>query len=116
MAGRYEIVYIFASALEEPQINERLERYHALLGGPDTVEVNHWGKRTLAYPIKKQPVGYYVLARFDATTEQLTELQRVLRLDESVLRFLIVLADDQAGLVTSSPRERDTAASEEAES
>lgn len=113
MAGRYEIVYIFASALEEPQINERLERYHALVGGSDAVEANHWGKRTLAYAIKNQPVGYYVLARFDATPEQLTELQRVVRLDESVLRFLIVVADDEAGLVTATPHERESADSEE---
>lgn len=116
MAGRYEIVYIFASALEEPQINERLERYHALVGGPDAVEVDHWGKRTLAYPIKKQPVGYYVLARFDASPEQLTELQRILRLDESVLRFLVVVADEEAGVVTATPHERESTASEEAQS
>ena len=113
MPTRYETVYIFASALEEAEVNERLERYHAILGGAEAVEVSHWGKRTLAYPIKSQPVGYYVLARFDATPEQLTEYQRVLRLDESLLRFLMVLADPEAGLVTASSRERDTDDGEE---
>ena len=116
MSTRYETVYIFASALEEAEINERLERYHATLGGADAVEVSHWGKRTLAYPIKNQPVGYYVLARFDAAPEQLAEYQRLLRLDESLLRFLMVLSDPEAGLVTATSRERDADNGEEDDS
>lgn len=116
MSTRYETVYIFASALEEAEINERLERYHATIGGAESVEVNHWGKRTLSYPIKNQPVGYYVLARFDAAPEQLTEYQRLLRLDESLLRFLMVLADPEAGLVTATSQDRDSDDGEEDDS
>ena len=56
MTRRYETVYIFDSALEEPAINEKLERFHALItrGGTGALtNVAHWGKRTLAYPVKR---------------------------------------------------------------
>jgi ribosomal protein S6 len=68
MTRRYEVVYIFNSSLEEAQVDERLARYHALLKSeenPEPVEqVNHWGKRSLAYPIKGSEVGHYVVAHF----------------------------------------------------
>ena len=68
MTRQYEVVYIFDSALEEAAINERLARFHALIQQPggEAPQVNHWGKRTLAYPIKKHETGYYVVAKFDA--------------------------------------------------
>jgi ribosomal protein S6 len=62
MTRRYETVYIFDSALEEPAINEKLGRFHSLLGQNDqapTVDVHHWGKRTLTYPIKKRDTEEY---------------------------------------------------------
>jgi ribosomal protein S6 len=58
MVRPYEVVYIFDSALEEPAINERLARFHSLIQqqGAEPPQVNHWGKRTLAYPIRS-PAG-----------------------------------------------------------
>lgn len=94
MTRRYEVVYIFDSALEEPAITERLGRFHALLGEGTEVAVNHWGKRTLAYPIKRKDTGYYVITQFASTADKLPEFERALKLDESVLRFLMVLAED----------------------
>ena len=71
MVRPYEVVYIFDSTLEEPAINERLERFHALVksDGAEAPRLNHWGKRTLAYPIKKREMGYYVVANFQAETD-----------------------------------------------
>lgn len=93
MARQYEVVYIFDSALEEAAINERLARFHALIQQPGTEapQVNHWGKRTLAYPIKKHDTGYYVVAKFDAEAGALPEFERAVKLDEGVLRFLVVV-------------------------
>jgi len=93
---RYEVVYIFDSALEEPAVNERLARFNALLGEGTEVGTSHWGKRTLAYPIKRRDVGYYVVSKFEAATELLPEFERAIKLDESVLRFLVVLAEEYA--------------------
>jgi len=93
MTRHYEAVYIFDSALEEAAINERLERFHALLARPDTdaPELSHWGKRTLASPINRHETGYYVIAKLETSPEALPEFERAVKLDEGVLRFLIVV-------------------------
>ncbi len=96
MARRYETVYIFDPALEEPAINEKLEKFHAQLtrDGKGTVaNVAHWGKRTLAYPIKQKDSGAYVVAQFEAAAELLPEYERAVKLDEGVLRFLVVVSE-----------------------
>lgn len=100
MTRHYETVYIFDSALEEAQVNERLGRFHALLTSPDKPEpvasVNHWGKRQLAYPIKGKEIGYYVVTQFEAPATQLAEFERAIKLDDGVLRHLMVLNEGEA--------------------
>ena len=99
MPQRYETVYIFDSALEEPAVNERLAKFHALLtkDGKGTIaNVSHWGKRTLAYRLKKKETGYYVVAQYDTAPELLAEYERLVTLDEGVLRFLVVMASTEA--------------------
>jgi small subunit ribosomal protein S6 len=94
MTRQYEVVYIFDSALEEAAINERLERFHALIQtGGEAPQVNHWGKRTLAYPVKKHETGYYVVAKFDAETTALPEFERAIKLEDAVLRHLVVVSE-----------------------
>jgi small subunit ribosomal protein S6 len=109
MPNRYEVVYIFDSALEEPQVNEHLERFHALLKTPERPEpirqVNHWGKRQLAYTIKGREVGYYAVVQFDAEARQLAEFERLIKLDESVLRHLIVIDEGATPAVIRAPTE-----------
>jgi small subunit ribosomal protein S6 len=93
MTRQYEVVYIFDSALEESAINERLERFHTLIQSPDgqPPQLSHWGKRTLAFPIKKHDTGYYVVAKFDADPTALPEFERAIKLEDGVLRFLVVV-------------------------
>ena len=93
MARQYEAVYIFDSTLEETAINEKLSRFHALVpqSSGEQPRLNHWGKRTLAYPIKKKETGYYVVANFQAEPAQLPEFERAIKLDDGVLRFLVVV-------------------------
>lgn len=95
MPRPYEAVYIFDSALEETAINEKLTRFHGLLpqASGEPVKVNHWGKRTLAYPIRKRDTGYYVVANFEAAPGQLPEFERAIKLDEGVLRHLLVVSE-----------------------
>ncbi len=95
MTHRYEVVYIFDSALEEPAVSEKLTKFHALLGGVQ-VTVNHWGKRTLVYRLKRHDTGYYVVAQFEADAKLLPEFERAIKLDEGVLRFLLVRAEGEA--------------------
>jgi small subunit ribosomal protein S6 len=55
--------------------------------------VNHWGKRTLTYKLKRHETGYYVVAQFEAPSAVLPEFERAVKLDDGVLRFLLVLAE-----------------------
>ena len=91
MTRRYEVVYIFDGALDEAAVNERLAKFHSLLGQQVQPTVSHWGKRTLAYPIGRHETGYYVVTQFDAEPTVLPEFERAIKLNEGVIRFLSVL-------------------------
>jgi small subunit ribosomal protein S6 len=93
----YEAVYIFDPALDEAAINERLERFHALAvrGGGEVVAVDHWGNRQLAYPVAKKKTGYYVVAQFRADPTALPEFERIVKLEETVMRYLMVLNEGE---------------------
>lgn len=97
MARQYEAVYIFDPAFEDSAVNERLERFHSLLGSPADLKIDHWGRRQLAYPIGRKEQGYYVVARFTADAAALPEFERALRLDDSLVRYLLTLHDRELG-------------------
>ncbi len=102
----YEAVYIFDSALEDSAINERLDRFHGMLSAAGDISVEHWGRRQLAYTIKKRENGYYAIARFDlANVKVLPEFERALKLDEGVLRYLISLHERELGAPPMSEEE-----------
>lgn len=113
MSRAYEAVYIFDAALEEAAINEKLEKLHNLVPQAEgsAIEVTHWGKRTLAYPISNRETGYYVVAHFDAAADMLPEFERALKLDESVIRHLIVL--NEGAQMAPAPTARDGEEEEE---
>lgn len=99
----YEVVYIFDSALEEPRINEKLDRFHQLVASDESgqvTEVDHWGRRQLAYEIEDRENGYYVVAHLSTPAEKLPEFERALQLDEELLRYLIVVNE---GDLSTSP-------------
>jgi small subunit ribosomal protein S6 len=100
MVRDYEVVYIFKSSLTTEDIEARLERYHAHVlrsEGSEVTAVEHWGKRQLAYPIDRNENGYYVVAQFTTSPAALPEFERALKLDEELLRHLVVLSEGELG-------------------
>ena len=94
----YEVVYIFKSALGTEDIDARLQRYHEkilVIEGSEITAVEHWGKRQLAYPIDRHENGYYVVAQFSTEPGALPEFERLLKLDDEVLRHLVVLSEGE---------------------
>ena len=94
----YEIVYIFHPALDEETVTGKLERFHGLLTGPEgseVVAVDHWGVRTLAYEIQDQNQGYYVVAHITTEAPALPEFERILKLDEDLMRHLVVINEGE---------------------
>ncbi|MFN7798482.1 30S ribosomal protein S6, partial [Gemmatimonas sp.] len=88
---RYEAVYIFDSALEDATIAEKLEKLQGLLNLAEPATIEHWGRRQLAYKIGRHENGYYVISNFTAVPAVLPEFERALKLDESVVRYLVTL-------------------------
>lgn len=105
MTRQYEAVYVFNSNLEDAAINDKLGRFHGLLGTPGDLQVNHWGRRQLAYPIGRAESGYYVVARFGAEPAALPEYERAIKLDDGIIRHLITLFEHEVGAPPMSEEE-----------
>ena len=64
------------------------------------VEVDNWGMRDLAYPVRKLMRGYYVRLVYNAPAELIAELERIVRITDGIFKFVTVkLADEVAGEV-----------------
>ncbi|MDR0432006.1 MAG: 30S ribosomal protein S6 [Bifidobacteriaceae bacterium] len=91
----YEIMIILDADAEESAITVALDRYLAVItqagGTIDNVDV--WGKRHMAYPIKKKADGFYVVVEFTAAPADAKELDRQLGLSEAVLRTKLLRRD-----------------------
>ena len=93
--ANYEVVMILKPDLGEEATAALVEKFKTLTEQHGTVtEVDEWGKRHLAYPIDDITEGYYVLMTFTADAAFPAELDRVLRINDSVMRSLIVCKDD----------------------
>lgn len=88
----YESVIILNATLEDEQIEVSLNKILESIKsyGGEIKDLDKWGRKRLAYPIDKAKSGYYVVIRFAAPTEAITRIERVYRLDETVIRFLTV--------------------------
>ncbi len=102
---RYEAVYIFDSTLEDSAITEKLERLEGLLSLAEPSEVEHWGRRALAYKIGQHENGYYIISRFHAVPSVLPEFERALKLDHGVVRYLVTILEHDLGSTVLSDEE-----------
>ena len=116
----YEVVYIFDASLSDEATASKLEQYHALLTGSagEVNAVDYWGPRQLAYPVRGMKMGTYVVAQVTADPTELAEFERHLKLDEEILRYLLVLNEGEptSGLsITSEAPQREGREEEEEE-
>ncbi|MBI2426109.1 MAG: 30S ribosomal protein S6 [Candidatus Hydrogenedentes bacterium] len=92
----YEALYICSPELEEGDIQTVDQKYQTLVqeNGGTIVRSEIWGKRKLAYMVKKHAEGVYMLLRFQAQPEFVKRLEGIFKIDESVIRFLVVYFDE----------------------
>ena len=109
---RYETLFILHPEIPEAQVRETLDRLRRIIEGMQgqIAEIQDWGMRDLAYPIRKQPRGTYVLAQYTARPEVVKELERNLKLADEVLRFISVRAPQPRKASRRTRRPRPTAA------
>lgn len=94
---KYEVTFIAHPDLDGEAfkaLNEQVQGWISNAGGK-IEKTDVWGKRKLAYPIKKQAEGQYVLLHAEMDPASCAELERQFRLQESVMRFLIVAVDEE---------------------
>ncbi len=93
--NKYESVIIINPSLEEQGIKDVITKFTDLINSDGKVEnVDEMGRRKLAYEIKKQSEGYYVVYTFEANPEFITELERIYRITDSVMKFITIRKED----------------------
>lgn len=89
--NRYESIIIINPSVEEQGEKDLVKRFTDLINKNGKVEsVEEMGKRKLAYEVKKNKEGYYVLFNFEAKPELITELERNYRITDEVIKFITV--------------------------
>lgn len=101
----YEVLYIVRADLEDEQVQAAVKRINTLIerSGGTIERTNLWGKRKLAYEVKHQTEGSYILQDFQIAPERLPELEAALKISEEVLRHLIVRKPEKAPVAPVAP-------------
>lgn len=92
----YETVFLARQDLSEKQVNDITEKYTDVIkkDGGKILKTEQWGLRTLAYKINKARKAHYTLVEFEAPGTTVIELERLLRLDEDIMRSLSLRLDE----------------------
>jgi small subunit ribosomal protein S6 len=93
---RYETILIAHVDLSEDELTTLIDRYCTVVTGQKgiLVKIERWGKRRLAYLINKQARGFYILIDYAGASAAVNELERNLKIDDKILKFMTVLKDD----------------------
>ncbi|MGG1518986.1 30S ribosomal protein S6 [Paenibacillus oryzisoli] len=89
---KYELMFIIRTDIEQEVVQSTVEKFQAIIsnGGGEIAKTDLMGKRRLAYEINKFRDGHYVLVNFNAEPAVVSELDRVLKISDEVIRHLIV--------------------------
>ena len=93
----YETIIIVHPEAVGDDLTAVIDKYKQILTdqGATVLKADNWGTRTLAYPVKKRSRGLYILAEYSGGPELVAELERNMRLDERVLKFITVKLEDR---------------------
>ena len=103
----YETVVIIHPDVDDEyldNITKKLAKAIEELNGK-WVNLDKWGKRKLAYNIKKCTKGYYFILFFFGTIKLVNEMERILRYDENILRYMIVVSDENLETMINKEKE-----------
>jgi small subunit ribosomal protein S6 len=91
----YETTFIVDSIFEDERVDSILNKYTNFFrkNGAEVIKTEKWGRRKLAYQIKRKPTGSYVTIEFTGDPAVIAKLERAYHLDDDILRFLTVSFD-----------------------
>ena len=94
MTKKYELLYVLNGTLPADELKAQMSRVQTIVeASAEIVDIVEWGRRRLAYEIQDLREGYYVIVHFNADADAPKEIERLLRISDSVLRYLITVAE-----------------------
>ncbi len=105
----YEELFIVKPDTAEEEIDQAVEQVKGVIasGGGSVDKVDKWGVRKLAYRVKKQDDGYYILIQFSSSPDTVKEVERRLRVSDLVLKYLTVRIDTKLKRVEKRKKRRE---------
>ena len=115
MAKNYEMTLMVDSQLPEEGVEEIVKRYEGMIVGQggEIAKIDRWGTRKLAYEVRKQQQAIYAIYQFRAEVDVLPELDRSCKLDESVLRHMVVAVEKDFEVEEEAEEPQEAPAEEE---
>ena len=112
----YESMFVVDVTDGEDAVKASVEKFVGLINNnAETVyEVNEWGKRRLAYPINDKAEGYYVVVTFKALPAFPAEFERLCKIDESILRSMVIRLENEPAAKAAEPVAEEAAEETEA--
>jgi len=94
----YESAVLINAALDDEAIKNLIGRIKETIStnGGEILEVEDWGRKRLAYQVKKSKIGYYAIFRFNSPPDLIPKLERYYQLDETILRYLTITLSKEA--------------------
>ena len=107
----YESMFIVDVTDGEDAVKASVEKFVGLINNNAEIvyEVNEWGKRRLAYPINDKPEGYYVVVTFKGNPDFPAEFERLCKIDESILRSMVIRLENEPTVKVAEPATEETA-------
>lgn len=105
----YEVMYVAAADTADEDIAKLNETIGQIVDkeGGTIVLTEDMGRRKLAYPINKKTEGYYVLFEIDGSGQEIAELERRMRVNDMILRYLTVRVDEERKTADKFQAKRD---------
>jgi small subunit ribosomal protein S6 len=94
----YESAVLINAALDDETIKNLIARIKDTIttNGGDIMEIEDWGRKRLAYQVKKSKIGYYSIFRFNSPPDLVPKIERFYQLDENILRYLTITLSKEA--------------------
>ncbi len=107
MTSTYEMMYILRPDMGEEQVDQAIAKYENLLReqGAEELEIQHRGKRRLAYEIQRQREGIYIQMNYKAPATHVAIVERAMRLSEDVIRYLTLKLEERKAAPEPEPVE-----------
>ena len=101
MSRKYELVYVISPDVSDDQVNELHSQIEAIVQrmGGQIEKTDNWGRRRLAYEIGRHKEGTYVLEVINGGGELMKEIDRRLKVIDTVIRHLVVRVDEEQGVI-----------------